>query len=42
MKDYFNLTIEEKIALANKRDFTPEHFSREESTTLTTTTIKPE
>lgn len=43
MKDYFNLTTEEKIELANKNNFRPAHFAKEsETTTTSTTTIKPE
>lgn len=41
MKNYFNLTIEEKKALADKRDYTPTNFAKptiEEITTNTTTT----
>ena len=40
MKNYFNLTIEEKKALADKRDFKPVNFAKlttEETTTNTTT-----
>jgi hypothetical protein len=38
MKDYFNLTIEEKKALAEKRNFRPAHFAKAEETTTSTTT----
>lgn len=45
MKDYFNLTIEEKKTLADKHDFRPDKFAKpvvveetvEETTTETTT-----
>ena len=41
MKDYFNLTLEEKIALANKNYVRPAHFAKptvvEDTTTETTT-----
>ena len=39
MKDYFNLSTEEKRELRNKRDFRPEKFAKpvEETTTETTT-----
>tara|TARA_R110000868_G_scaffold393151_1_gene664082 strand:+ start:357 stop:503 length:147 start_codon:yes stop_codon:yes gene_type:complete len=40
MKDYFNLSTEEKIELQNKRDFRPERFVKPiEETTTTTTTL---
>lgn len=47
MKDYFNLTIEEKKALADKRDFRPANFAKPveetvEETTTETTTITDE
>ena len=44
MKDYFNLTIEEKKELVNKRDFTPTNFAsiKEPTTTSTSTTINPQ
>ena len=42
MKDYFNLTTEERRELRNKRDSRPEKFAKpivvEETTTTTTTT----
>ena len=41
MKNYFNLTVEEKKELANKENFTPDYFAKLKSTT-TTTTIKPQ
>ena len=41
MKDYFNLTVEEKKELAAKRDFRPANFAKptvvEDTTTETTT-----
>ena len=41
MKDYFNLSTEERTELRNKRDFRPEKFAKpvvvEETTTTTTT-----
>ena len=40
MKDYFNLSIEEKKELREKRNFRPENFAKpatEETTTITTT-----
>lgn len=43
MNDYFNLTIEEKKALAEKHDFTPPYFKKDvEETTTSTTTKLPE
>jgi len=41
MKDYFNLSIEEKKELREKRDFRPEKFAKPatEETTTTTTTL---
>jgi hypothetical protein len=42
MKDYFNLSAEERIALAKQKDFVPEYFSKTEDSTTTTTTINPQ
>jgi hypothetical protein len=42
MKDYFNLSTEEKIALAKEKRFVPENFAKTEDSTTTTTTITPE
>lgn len=40
MKNYFNLTIEEKKALAAKRDFTPAHFAKEKPEEVVEETIE--
>ena len=43
MKNYFEFSNEEKLALAKEKKFVPEHFKTEEqSTTTTTTTVLQE
>jgi len=42
MKNYFELSAEEKVALAKEKRFVPEHFAKEsDSTTTTSTTLNP-
>jgi hypothetical protein len=42
MKNYFELSTEEKSALAREKKFVPEHFVKTEDSTTTTTTINPQ
>jgi hypothetical protein len=37
MKNYFELSVAEKVALAKEKRFVPKHFAKESDSTTTTT-----